>query len=418
MITREDAEASAAAWARAESLTKGNEYRATVEEFDLGFIVTTASVRRLFSRSELGSGTTVIDRETGRVSIWPRWPSETVQEVYREQRATIVDPPRTADPEVQLRREARRRTAPGVAAHVTADGRVYIARGAKGDQKLHHHRLVLGLLAEQTPGQQVRGCERHAELIVCSDVLHDADRKRASEGLPPLTLADARQLLGAAQFERFRIREPGDPLGKEPGNPCESCIYVLTLLTLLPWAETGALYDSIAPQQPNPDPTRFPDELASEMLKWGWEPVPHELYAGIAEPMVQDIVAIRGQEHRHQVFPALFEAYGHTGSLGIGRRCAGVEQRSRFFEIFPIRAAYSADVLHEFGQVIGARLFPLGSIDEESILAIDERGRVFDLDQAGEWFVADTYLEALATLALGKRTYRVHDDGTWGPGTD
>jgi hypothetical protein len=101
MITRADADAVAAAWARSESLAKGREHRATVEEFDLGFAVKTTAVRRLFSPSEVGAGVRVVDRATGRVSTWPNWPLATLQEVYREQRGDIVDPPKTADPELQ-----------------------------------------------------------------------------------------------------------------------------------------------------------------------------------------------------------------------------------------------------------------------------------------------------------------------------
>ncbi|GIM95728.1 SUKH-3 domain-containing protein [Paractinoplanes toevensis] len=415
MITRADADASAAAWARAESLVRGADYRATVDEFDLGFIVTTAPVRKTFAPAEIGTGSTVIDRATGRVSTWPNWPADMLQQKYREQRDAVVDPPRTADPEVQLRREARRKIAPGVAAHATVEGRVFIARGAKGDQKLNHHPLVLERLAEQTPQQTVRGCERHAEMIVCSDVLHEADRKRALTGSAPLTLDEARQLLLASEFETFQIREPGDPLGGTPNDPCESCVYVLTQLALMPWESISALYENPAPPEPNPDPERFSDVLASELLRGSYLPeITPDVRAAMAEFEVERVLPVAGREHRHQAFPAMIDALAQTGSLVIHRHASGLEQRSRVVYLGPEWAKHSADVLHEFGQVIGARLFPIGSVNNESILAIDERGRVFDLDQAGEWFIADTYLEALETLVVGWRTHRVRDDGTWG----
>jgi hypothetical protein len=414
MITRTDADAVAAAWAHAESLARGREHRAVLEEFDLGYAVRTATVRRLFSPSELGTGVRVIDRETGRVSNWPNWPIETLRQQYREKRGEVVDPPRTADPELQLRREARRKVAPSVAAHATVDGRVYIARGAKGDQELGHHRLVLERLAEQTPQETVRGSERHAELIVCSDVLHDVDRRRALDGLPPLTLDEARRLLSESLFETFQIHSPGDPLAGKPNDPCETCVHVLTQLALLPWGSTAALYTSLPPDQPNPDPARFSDTLASALLDGGWLPqAPFEANWQMAEPMVEDVDKVKGQEHRHEAFPAVFQAFGQTGSLVMARQTPGLEQRTRYFQIESEIAAHTADLLHEFGQVIGVRLYPLGRIGRESVLAIDERGRVFDLDQAGEWFVADSYVEALETLVLGKRTYRVRDDGTW-----
>jgi hypothetical protein len=415
MITRAEADAAGAATARAESLAKGREYRAVVDEFELGFTVRTASARRLFSPSEVGTGVLVIDRETGRTSTWPNWPADTLQRIYREKRGDIVDSPRASDPEVQLRRETRRSVAPSVAAHATVEGRVYVARGAKGDQELNHHPLVLGRLAEQTPQETVRGCERHAELIVCSDVLFDVDRRRALNGLGPLTLDDARQLFAASEFETFQIHEVGDPDAGKPNDPCETCTYVLTQLVLMPWGKTGGLYPFIAPESSNPAPARFSDVLAAEMVYGGWtSELSYEDNLLMAELMAEDIVAVKGREFRHEMFPAMADAYGQTWSLVVGRRAPGLEQRSRLFEIFPDRAAHTADLLHEFSEIIGARLFPLGRVNFESVLAIDERGRVFDLDQAGEWFIADSYLEALETLTLGKRTYRIRDDGTWG----
>ncbi|MBW6439326.1 SUKH-3 domain-containing protein [Actinoplanes hulinensis] len=413
MISRTEAEAAAAAWARAETLTRGQQWRASVEEFDQGFIVRTIAD----GPADPGTGVTVIDRETGRVSTWPAWPSETLKQQYEQRRPEVVGPPKTADPEIQLRREIHRRAAPSIAAHATVDGRVYIARGAKGDQKLNHHRLVLERLAEQSPQETVRGCDRHAELIACSDALHDVDRRRHMAGQAPLTLDDARQLLRASQFQTFQIHAPGDPLAGKPNDPCETCTYVLTQLRLMPWGKTGALHHFVAPSRPNPDPARFSDTLASEMLNGGWLPdVPNEYDTEMIETLVEsDVLPVHGQEHQHEWFPAAGEAYGHTNLLVLSRRAPGLEQRSRMVHVNPVDAAHTADLLHEFGRVIGARLFPLGRVNDESVLAIDEHGRVFDLDQAGEWFVADTYIEALETLVLGKRTYRVRDDGTWGP---
>ncbi|MEU4158270.1 SUKH-3 domain-containing protein [Actinoplanes sp. NPDC026670] len=415
MITRAEADAVAAAWARSESLAEGREHQATVEEFDLGFAVKVVAARRLFSPSGVGAGWRVVDRATGRVSNWPNWPFETLQGVYREQRGDIVDPPRTADPEVQLRREIHRRPAPGIAAHATVQGRVYIARGAKGDQKLNHHPLVLERLAEQTPQEKVRGCERHAEMLVCSDALHDLDRRRGLDGLPPLTLDEARQALGESLFETFQILEPGAENAGEPNTPCPTCSYVLTQLALLPWGSTAALMQDVAPEQPNPDPARFSDLAAAELLNGRWKPeTPYRVRYGMAEVMAGDTVKAKGREHRHELFPAVLEAFGITGKLLVKRRAPGLEQRVQLFEIWSMPVRHTADVLYELGQVIGARLFPLGRVNFESVLAIDEHGRVFHLDQAGEWFVADSYVEALETLIQGRRTYRVRDDGTWG----
>ena len=116
--------------------------------------------------------------QTGALSTYPGVPPTVIAELYRTHQPTVVAQRRTVDPEVELRRNARRRPTPTTAAHLTVDGRLFIARGAKGDQEINHHPLVAAYLADLEPARTVRGTERHAELIVLSDALHEADRQR------------------------------------------------------------------------------------------------------------------------------------------------------------------------------------------------------------------------------------------------
>ncbi|MFI5935194.1 SUKH-3 domain-containing protein [Actinoplanes sp. NPDC051494] len=413
MITRADAEDIAAGWAHGESVRRGVEHVPVVDEFDLGFVVASNPVERQPGAAPDG-GTTVIDRETGRLSYWPRVPNAEVHRMYREHRDTIVGPPKTADAEVELRRNAHRRSTPNTAAHITLNGRLIIARGAKGDQEFSYHPLIADRLAAIAHGHKVRGAERHAEILVTSDALHEADHTRAAEGLAPLTVDQARELLGTAHLETFQIREPGDPLGGRPVTPCETCIEVLTQLSLIPRAATGALFERIPPAQPNPVPDRFPDDIASALLDAHWRPQRKpNVAAGMVAVMTADIVAVEGKEHRHEGFPAASAALESITLLTAGRCGPGIDQRIRYFTIDPRDAMHSADVLYEFGQVIGARLFPIGAEAETSFLTVDERGRVFALDQGGEWFIAETFDQALITLLTGGFTPRVRDDGTW-----
>ncbi len=83
------------------------------------------------------------------------------------------------------------------------------------------------------------------------------------------------------------------------------------------------------------------------------------------------------------------------------------------FDIRPRQVAHTADTLADFAAVIGARLFPIGTENQHSIIAVDEQGRIFALDQAGEWFLGADIDEALTTLLLGRAPARVRDDGTW-----
>ena len=63
--------------------------------------------------------------------------------------------------------------------------------------------------------------------------------------------------------------------------------------------------------------------------------------------------------------------------------------------------------------MIGATLFPIGTENGDAILAVDERGRVFALDQAGEWFLGADIDAALTSLLPAGPAARIRDDGTW-----
>jgi hypothetical protein len=78
-------------------------------------------------------------------------------------------------------------------------------------------------------------------------------------------------------------------------------------------------------------------------------------------------------------------------------------------------AAYSADVLGEFAGVVGHPVFPIGvEARGDTWLVADSAGRVYALDQGGEWFVGDDIDEALTGLLTGDGpAERLHDDGTW-----
>jgi hypothetical protein len=412
MIEREEAERIATEWARRESARRGYECTPMMSEFDLGYVVWTKEPSSVLPMPGDGT-TTVIDKETGRLSTWPGLPPLVVQETYRRRRAAIVAPARTADPAAELRRDARRRPTPTVAAHLTLRYQQYVARGAKGDQELRHHRLVRDYLDDLPAGHLVRGGERHAELIVLSDVLHALDRDRLAQGGAPLTEPEARESLRNCQLDVLHVRESGDPAGGQPVRPCESCVKALVYFGVLPWshlayAEQWQPRPGVAPPQPG----RFPDDVAAVLVDGGW--APRDTDEVLADAAIERVRAVRGREHRHEPFPAARQALTDFPGLVCGRRGPGSRHWVRVFEINPAAAAHSADILADFGAVLGARLFPLGSEARgETILAVDERGRVFALDQAGEWFLGETVDAALVTLVTGGPAARVRDDGAW-----
>ncbi|TYB34961.1 hypothetical protein FXF50_25920 [Micromonospora sp. AP08] len=410
MIERQQAEQLAAVWAQRDSERLGFPCTPVVDEFELGYLVTSTVAPD--ARALPGDlPTTVIDKETGEVSTWPRVPASAVEEMFRQRRPAAPRAPRTVDPASQLLREITRLPTPGAAAHLTVDGRLHVAQGVKGDVELHHHRLVRSYLDELPPGHLVRGGERHAEMVVVSDVLHEEDHRRAAEGLPRLTLDETKAILGRSRIEFFRIRESGDPAAGPAKVPCDSCVNFLVAFTALPWPALAYAEEWRSRPEVDPDPGRFPAEVANALVEAGWRP--HFGDQVLAEAAVRDVRAVSGSRQGHAVFPAVMPTLTAFPGLETRRQGPGEQVWISRFGIRPWDLAHTADTLADFGSVLGARLFPLGTERGDSIIAVDEHGRIFALDQAGEWFLGPDIDAALTTLLLGRAPARVRDDGTW-----
>ncbi|MFI6328663.1 SUKH-3 domain-containing protein [Micromonospora chersina] len=410
MIERQQAEQLAAVWAQRDSERLGFPCTPVVDEFELGYLVTsTVSVDARALPGDLP--TTVIDKETGEVSTWPRVPASAVEEMFRQRRPATPRAPRTVDPASQLLREITRLPTPGAAAHLTVDGRLHVAQGVKGDVELHHHPLVRSYLDESPRGHLVRGAERHAEMVVVSDVLHEQDHRRSAEGLPPLALEEARALLGTGRFEVFRVREPGDPAGGPAELPCDSCVNFLVRFNALPWSDLAYTEEWRPEPRQIVQPGRFPDVVAHALMDAGWQV--SMFNEALAMGAIAETRDIAGRHHRHETFPAAAQALTDFPAILSRRRGPGQDVWISRFTTNPLRGAHSADSLADFGAVLGVRLFPIGTERQESIIAVDEHGRIFALDQAGEWFLGPDIDAALTTLLLGRAPARVRDDGTW-----
>ncbi len=409
VIDRQQAEQLATVWAHRDSQRLGHACAPLVEEFDLGWLITsTVSPSATVLPGDLP--TTVVDKETGEVSTWPRLPFPAVREMYRRSRPA-QPAPRTVDPASQLLREIRRIPTPGAVAQLAVEGHLHFAQGAKGDVVLRHHPLVRAYLDELPPGHLVRGGERHAEMIVVSDVLHEFDHRRAAQGRAPVTMDDAQSLFEASRLEVHRVREPGDPAGGLAERPCDSCVNFLVHFHALDWSDLAYTRQwRPEPQEPI-HPDRFPAEVGHSLMDGGWEDTMFN--PALAAGAIAETCEVTGRLHRHEPFPAAEAALTAFPAVGPSRRGPGEEVWISRFHTNPTRAAYSADTLADFGAVLGVRLFPIGAEGRESIIAVDERGRIFVLDQAGEWFLGEDIDAALTTLLLGRAPARVRDDGTW-----
>lgn len=393
MITRSEAEQIAARWADSESEQRGYGCEPMLAEFDLGYVIWTRQPVSILPVPGDGART-VIDRQTGVLTTWPGIPIDDLAELYRDRRPV---PSPTVDPAVALLRSARRRPSPTTVAHLTVDGRLFRAQGAKGDQKLDHHPLVAAYLSAVDDGARVRGVQRHAELVAVSDALHEAGA---------ISLDEARAWLGTAEFETFFVRETGDPSGGRPARPCETCIGALVDFALLPWSDLAFTTDWRHGADHIPEPGRFPHEVARILAGGGW------LSRRPGDAAITRAVEASGG--RLQPFPAARRILADFSGVRCGRRGPGLRRAVRLLTLDPTPGAYAWAALDEFAQVLGVPLFPIGLEGGDAIVAVDQVGRVFVLDQAGEWFVGESIDEALVSLLAGDGpAARVRDDGVW-----
>ncbi|GAA0563291.1 hypothetical protein GCM10010172_53300 [Paractinoplanes ferrugineus] len=384
MITRSEAENIAARWARGEAEQRGYGCEPALAEFDLGWVIWTRPAPDVLPRPGDGART-VIDRETGALSTWPPIPSEEIAELYREHRPR---PSATVDPWATLRRVSRRRPSPATAAELIVAGRPFRAQGAKGDQEINHHPLVAARLSGMPATARVRGAERHAELVVVSDALREVGRSGLAGG----------------RLTAFLVRDQGDPDAGISARPCETCLAVLVDLGVLPPAEL-AFTAEWQHGFDGPSGDRFPPEVSRVLAGGGWLGVELPLSARLEE--AEEVSGMAA-------FPAAMRALAEFGGVRCGRRGPGRRRAIRMLTFDPMPAARQHRALAEFAEVIDTPVFPLAVEGGDALVVLDERGRVFVLDQAGDWFVGATVDEAVTGLLTGDGpAERLRDDGTW-----
>lgn len=115
-----------------------------------------------------------------------------------------------------------------------------------------------------------------------------------------------------------------------------------------------------------------------------------------------------------EAFPAATEALNEFGGLYVVQDGPGRDLSRRPFAIDPTQVAATTETLADLSRLLDVKLFPIGMEgDHESVLAIDEAGRVFALDHAGVWYLGDSVAAALTALVTGTQPPRLDEHGNW-----
>lgn len=158
---------------------------------------------------------------------------------------------------------------------------------------------------------------------------------------------------------------------------------------------------------------RFSAEVAEVLGEAGWSQGRRT-----DEQTAQAVHLVCDQVGRHgariEAFDAAIAVLNEFGGLYVVQDGPGRDLRRRPFALDPTQVAATAETLADFGRLLDTRLFPLGMEgDHDSVLVIDESGRFFALDHAGEWYLGESIEAALTTLVTGTQPPRIDDDGRW-----
>jgi hypothetical protein len=160
-------------------------------------------------------------------------------------------------------------------------------------------------------------------------------------------------------------------------------------------------------------PDRFPSEVAEVLRDAGWSEGRHnDEQAENAIDLVSEQVGRYGATI--ETFDAAVEALTEFAGIYVIQDGPGRDLRRRPFALDPTKVVATMEALRGLGQLLGTRLFPIGMEGHhDSILAIDESGRVFALDHGGVWYLGDSLDAALVTLITGAQPPRLNGRGEW-----
>ncbi|MBX6751352.1 MAG: SUKH-3 domain-containing protein [Micromonosporaceae bacterium] len=142
---------------------------------------------------------------------------------------------------------------------------------------------------------------------------------------------------------------------------------------------------------------RFPADVYADITAAGWFP------GRDVSASVRAWLDRTGLERELPIFDAAWKALAEFGQLTIPQRGPGGRPGGGFPTTFyPARYAPTTEEILDLSHELGIPLFPIaGHEDGPSHIVINERGRVFLLHDVGEFFIADTFDEAVAWMVRG-----------------
>lgn len=153
---------------------------------------------------------------------------------------------------------------------------------------------------------------------------------------------------------------------------------------------------------------RFPLTVDAALRAAGWRPGRWDIMR--AEFWADRLRAhVSPSGHPHAVFPAAVEAWAEFGTLAIKAHTgSGRDVAAGGLLVDPLCGLHLARTLSDLGRALDTEVCPLGEETAGSgQLAIDARGRVYAIDHTGDWYLGDTFDQALVTLLTGTRPLRL-----------
>ncbi|MFP8961537.1 SUKH-3 domain-containing protein [Streptomyces nanhaiensis] len=153
-----------------------------------------------------------------------------------------------------------------------------------------------------------------------------------------------------------------------------------------------------------------PVEERPALRAGGWTPgrdVQDQAMTALLEVLSTVSPASGPHPARWELFPSAERALREFHGLRVPPARAGRDCAATGAVVDPALARHAHRTFGELAGALGLRLFPFGRTDGDSLLAVDEAGRLFAVDHGGWWLLGDSPGAGLEALAHGHAPHRL-----------